>query len=145
MRTHIGLNTSNQLDSPYFVHMVAGLGTGMFLFDDVGCPVNPFDNNANRQNCGGQSPAERFAANAFNNVKYDLDRMVQADGQTNTSSAHPLLYRGNIGRTTANSQMSGTLPREMLEKLADPNLGLILDSWLDANGNAQGNAANFLQ
>jgi hypothetical protein len=41
--------------------------------------------------------------------------------------------------------MSGPLNRQLIEKLSDPNQGLILDSWLDANGNAQGNAADFIQ
>jgi hypothetical protein len=145
LREHIGQNTNNQLDSPYFVHMVAGLGTGLFLFDANGCPVNPFDNDANRQNCGGVSPADRFADTAFTTVKYDLDRQVEINGQSNVSTAHPMLSRGRVVRNAANSQMSGPLPINMLEKLADPVNGVVLDSWLDANSNAQGNAANFLR
>jgi hypothetical protein len=145
LREHIGQNTNNQLDSPFFVHMVAGLGTGLFLFDANGCPVNPFDNDANRQNCGGVSPADRFADTAFTTVKYDLDRQVEINGQSNVSTAHPMLNRGRVVRNAANSQMSGPLPINMLEKLADPVNGVVLDSWLDANSNAQGNAANFLR
>ena len=32
-----------------------------------------------------------------------------------------------------------------LYRLADPNSLLILDSWIDADGNAQGDAANYIQ
>ena len=41
---HIGANPGNQQNSPYWVHMVAGLGSGLFLFDENGAPVNPLDN-----------------------------------------------------------------------------------------------------
>ena len=43
LRDDIGLNTGNQNNSPLWVHMVAGLGTGLFLFDEDGCPTNPLD------------------------------------------------------------------------------------------------------
>ena len=57
LQQHIGQNTGNHLNSPVFPHMVSGQGTGLFLFDEDGCPVNPLDNQANRQNCNNQSPA----------------------------------------------------------------------------------------
>ena len=34
---------------------------------------------------------------------------------------------------------------QRLQMLADPNVGLVLDSYIDANGDPQGGAANFLQ
>ena len=142
LREHIGLNTGNQLDSPFFVHMVAGLGTSLFLFDVNGCPVNPFDANANRQNCGGNAPADIFDVNT---VAYDLDRIVEIDGQTNSTSIHPRLKDGAPYRDGSNRMMAGPMNRTLLERLADPDLGLVLDAWIDANGNAQGNAANFIQ
>lgn len=149
LQQHIGQNPGNQLNSPYFVHMAAGLGTGLFLFDETGCPVNPLDNNANRQYCPNGAPAANFDANTVNNVvKYNLDRIVQPTGISNASSNHPMKQPGTGGNYrggSLNQNMSGPLGGLYIQKLADPNVGLILDSWIDANGNAQGNAANFIQ
>jgi hypothetical protein len=142
LRDHIGLNTGNQLDSPFFVHMAAGLGTSLFLFDANGCPVNPFDANANRQNCNNNAPADIFDVN---NVVYDLDRIVEADGQTNSTNIHPYIGGGLPLRDGNNRMMAGPLNRLFIERLSDPDLGLVLDSWLDANANAQGDAANYIQ
>ena len=141
---HIGQNPGNQLNSPFFVHTAAGLGSGLFLFDANGCPVNPLDNNANRQNCNGNAPADIFD---LNNVVYDLDRIVQENGVPNAGSANPMINpRGAQLRAGAtNAQMSGPLGGTLIQKLANPQTGRILDSWIDANGNAQGNAANFIQ
>ena len=146
LQADIGLNTGNQNNSPYFVHMAAGLGTGLFQFDDTGCPNNPLDPEANRQYCPNGAPADNFDAN---NTVYDLDRIVENTGVANSSFTHPLIYdeSGETNRRGARSQyLSGTLGTDLLEKLADPdpNVGLHLDSWLDADGNAQGNAADFL-
>ena len=33
----------------------------------------------------------------------------------------------------------------LLEKLTDPSTGVVLDSWLDADGNTQGQAADFVR
>lgn len=41
--------------------------------------------------------------------------------------------------------LAGPLGSTLVQKLADPNVGLILDSWIDANGAAQGYAGNFVQ
>src|SRR5690606_39888007 len=32
LKEHLGQNPGNQLDSPFWVHMAAGLGSGLFLF-----------------------------------------------------------------------------------------------------------------
>ena len=61
---------------------------GTLFFDDEGCPVNPLDANANRQNCNNQSPQDRFN-NQVNNA-YDLDRVVEANGVSNAANAHPM-------------------------------------------------------
>jgi hypothetical protein len=145
LQQHIGQNPGNQLNSPYFVHMAAGLGSGLFLFDETGCPVNPLDNNANRQYCPNGAPADNFDPN---NVVYNLDRIVEFTGISNASSNHPMKQPGvggNYRGGSLNQNMSGPLGGLYIQKLADPNVGLILDSWIDANGNAQGNAANFIQ
>ena len=150
LQVHIGQNTGNQLDSPFFPRMVSGLGTGLFLFDENGCPVNPLDNNANREYCQNQAPANNFNAN---NVVYDLDRIVEFNGTANSSSSHPLLgaqgptaNRGNV----SNSLMAGPLGGQTLFRLmGNPNdannpYGLVLDAWIDADGAPQGNAANYI-
>ena len=72
-------------------------GNIIFLFDETGCPVNPLDNLAARQYCPNGAPADNFAANVANatnndGVFYDLDRIVENDGDANSSSAHPFLY-----------------------------------------------------
>ena len=41
--------------------------------------------------------------------------------------------------------MAGPLGGRVIQKLTDPVTGKVLDSWLDADGNPQGNAAAFLQ
>ncbi len=150
LQQHIGQNTSNQLNSPFWVHMVAGLGTGLYLFDDTACPVNPLDNNTNRFFCNGQSPAQRFAANAFNNVRYDADRHVEWNpttflgGVSNGMGIHPMLNpAGSTLRAgSLNPNHTGPLGATMINKLANTNNaqgGRVLDSWMDANANAQGN------
>jgi len=153
LQQQIGQNTNNQLNSPYYVHMTAGLGTGLLLADSTGCPINPLDNNANRQYCPNGAPATNFNANITNNagVLYDWDKVVQATGNGNVSLTKPLLEAGSLlgpGASLRGSNgpgLSGPLNAQLLTKLADPNAGLVLDSWIDANGAAQGNAANFVQ
>jgi len=152
LQEHIGQNTGNQLNSPFYVRMVSGLGSGLFLFDATGCPVNPLDANANRQYCD-DAPANLFA-DAVNNVVYDLDRIVEYAGIPNSSGAHPMQPppagqppgASRIGAT--NPQMAGPMGSLTIQKLiggADLNTARILDSWIDADGNAQGDAANFIQ
>ena len=146
LQQHIGQNPGNQLNSPIWVHMAAGLGSGLYLFDATGCPVNPLDNNANRQYCPDGAPAANFA-NQVNNVVYDLDRVVEFNGVPNANSNHPMQVNSNLRAGATNSQMSGPLGARLLQRLVDPanNQPLLLDSWLDANSNAQGGAANFVQ
>jgi Ribonuclease G/E len=146
LQQHIGQNPGNQLNSPIWVHMAAGLGSGLYLFDATGCPVNPLDNNANRQYCPDGAPAANFA-NQVNNVVYDLDRVVEFNGVPNANSNHPMQVNSNLRAGATNSQMSGPLGARLLQRLVDPanNQPLLLDSWLDADSNAQGGAANFVQ
>jgi hypothetical protein len=144
LREHIGQNTGNQLNSPMWVHMVAGLGSGLFLFDDTGCPENPIDNNANRQYCPDGAPAATFNPN---DVRYNLDGLVEPNGVQNTSSSHPALDRAAVSRLRQGSQspyMSGPLGATLLSKLTDPAVGVVLDSWIDADGQPQGNANAYV-
>ncbi|MCA9490639.1 MAG: hypothetical protein KC621_11995, partial [Myxococcales bacterium] len=105
-------------------------GTGLFLFDAEGCPVNPLDASANRPGCAGETPAERFDGNA---VVYDLDRAVERSGIENVSTRGvnpaPGLRVGALqpGRT-------GPLGATLIERLTDPDVGIVLDTWIDADG-----------
>ncbi|MEQ1566947.1 MAG: hypothetical protein ABMA64_14995 [Myxococcota bacterium] len=142
LQQHIGLNTNNALNSPYYVHMVAGLGTGLLTSDNVGCPTNPLDNNPNRIYCNNGAPAANFDPN---DIVYDWDKATEATGVGNVSMSRPILDVSGIAlRGGGAPTLSGPLNANLLSKLADPNVGLVLDSWVDANGQAQGSAANFI-
>jgi hypothetical protein len=158
LQQHIGQNTGNHLNSPFFPHMVSGQGTALFLFDNEGCPVNPLDDNANRQNCNNQAPQDRFADAINNNtITYDLDRVVEVNGVSNASNAHPMLDPNEPGQGNRNraerdgarnaSKMAGALGQSTIDKLAgDPNsqYRLILDTWIDADGAPAGELQNLI-
>lgn len=144
LRTHFGLNTGNQLGSPFFAHMAAGLGTGMFLFNENGGPVNPIDDNPNRVGALGVAPAS-----AFNpaNVAYDLDRIVEPSGVANGSNNHAWLNPAvgpSLRDGALDPELAGPLGATLIERLSDPDTGIILDSWLDANGASQGSASTYV-
>jgi hypothetical protein len=144
LRQHIGQNPGNQLNSPLWVHMVAGLGSGLFLFDDTGCPENPLDNNAARFYCPDGAPARTFNAN---DVVYNLDGLVEANGVSNAAGSHPAQDRDRMRALrlgASNPYTTGPLGTDIVQMLSDPTVGVVLDSWFDANGAAQGNAATFL-
>lgn len=141
LKEHIGENPSNRLDSPIWVHMVAGLGSGLFLFDETGCPVNPLDGYAARHHCPDGTPADRFALHQTigNVVRYNLDRVVEATGRSNASNGHPM-ENGQPSRLrdgAANPALSGPLGGRLIQKLTDPESGVVLDRWYDADGNLQ--------
>ena len=145
LQEHIGKNPGNQLNSPLWVHMVAGLGSGLFLFDKDGCAVNPLDDDDNRVGCNRTAPANNFN---LANVAFNLDRMVEASGVSNSSSNHPFLSvgQGSVLRTGATLlNMSGPLGSNVIQRLTDRNAGIVLDAWLDADGMPQGNAGPILQ
>jgi len=143
----IGQGTNNAQNDAIWVHMVSGQGSGLFAFDANGCPVNPLDANANRQFCNGAAPADTFA-DQVNNIVYDLDRLVEPTGVANSSGAHPLLNNGSslnrIGSRTPG--IAGPLGIDLLERLTNENVNnvLLLDSYIDSDGNAQGDAANYI-
>jgi hypothetical protein len=122
LQTHLGLNTNNHLDSPYYVHMTVGLGTGLMATDPVGCPVNPLDANANRFFCNGVAPADVFA-DAVNTIKFDMDKAVEFAGGTNASLTKPFIENAGQGvglRSLGNGGFSGPMAPTILEKLAHP-------------------------
>ncbi len=144
LRDHFGRNTGNRMNSPLYVHMVAGLGSGVFLFDANGAPVNPLDTNPNRVGADGVAPAAVFDPA---NVRLNLDRIVEPSGLVNGSNNHQL-FDTSIGPIlrdgAADPTMAGPLGATLIQLLSDPVNGLVLDSWLDPNGAAQGDASGFL-
>ena len=82
---------------------------------------------------------------------YDWDKVVEANGIANVSLTKPLLEAGSLLgagaplRGSGGPGLSGPLNNLLLQKLANPAGGLILDSWVDANGAAQGDAANYIE
>ena len=144
LRDHIGLNPGNQMDSPFFVHQVAGLGSGLFLFDDQGAPVNPLDDEANRAGAGGVAPSANFDPNR---VALNLDRVVSENGRSNASSNHALYESTpvpNLRDGALDPEMAGPLGATLLEMLTDPVNGRVLDSWIDADGVVKGDATNVI-
>ena len=143
LKTHIGLNPGNQLNSPIWVHMVAGLGSGLFLFDDDGGAVNPLDDNAERVGSDNVAPADDFDPGR---VVYDLDRVVEPNGVTNASNNHPMADgEDSVLRDGANDpRMAGPLGMSLIQRLTDPVTGIVLDSWFDADGLPRGGAGAHL-
>jgi len=148
LRQHFGRNTGNQMNSPVWAHMAAGLGTGLFLFDEFGAPVNPLDTFAGRVGAGGIAPSANFNVAR---VKLNLDRVVSSAGAAKGSNNHAWLssalsaFLGAALRDgAADPQLAGPLGTTLVRKLSDPITGIVLDSWLDANGASQGDAINFV-
>ncbi len=139
LRDHIGKNPGNQIDSPLFVHMVAGLGSGLFLCDDQGRPLNPLDDDPNRKGAGDQAPSTYYDPAL---VAMDLDRIVEPDGVANGSNNHML--RNPAGSAlrdgAADPEMCGPLGATLLQRLTDPDTGIVLNSWFDADGLPHGDA-----
>jgi len=142
---HFGRNPGNQLDSPLYPHMVAGLGTGLFLFDQNGAPVNPLDNFAGRKGAGGIAPATIFNATR---VTLNLDRIVEPTGVANGSNNHTWLDESSAGPAlrdgALDTELAGPLGATLIRRLTDPATGIVLDSWLDANGQPRGDASIYL-
>jgi len=138
---HIGKNPGNQLNSPFWVQMVVGLGTGLFLFDANGCPVNPLDRRANHEGCN-DAPANTYDPA---NVVYNLDRVVEPSGVANASNSHPMLngLPSPLRDGARYPKLAGPFGARLLRRLADPAVGLILDSYLDADGRGTGRAKSY--
>lgn len=144
LRQHIGQNPGNSLESPMWVHMVAGLGSGLFLFDEHGCAVNPLDDNPNRIGCDGVAPSTSFDAAR---VRLDLDRIVLENGLSTGSNSHPMFAPGagpNMREGAQNPNQAGPLGAPMIQRLTDHQAGIVLDSWLNSDGEVRGNAGVHL-
>ena len=148
LKQHFGRNTGNQMDSPLWAHMAAGLGTGLFLFDEFGAPVNPLDTNPNRVGAGGIAPATNFNVAR---VRLNLDRIVNDAGVSKGSNNHAwldsafsALLGANLRDGATNPELAGPLGATIIRKLSDPVNGIVLDSWLDADGACQGDAQTYV-
>ncbi|MFT4541878.1 MAG: hypothetical protein ACI841_002239 [Planctomycetota bacterium] len=145
LKSHIGQNPGNQMNSPLWVHQVAGLGSGLFLFDENGCAVNPLDENDNRYGCDGVAPADSFDVDR---ATLNLDRIVDETGASTGSNAHPLSAEGAVAPGlrdgAANPELAGPMGATLLQRLTDPDLGIVLDSWFDADGEAGGRVESVL-
>ncbi|MCP3915596.1 MAG: hypothetical protein GY711_08585 [bacterium] len=144
LKDHIGKNPNNQLDSPIWVHMVAGLGSGVFLFDENGCPTNPLDDHDDRAGCDGVPPSTVWDPA---NVAFNLDTIVEPNGVATGSNNHPMQDPGatpNLRDGALDPNLSGPLGAALLLRLTDPGVGIVLDSWIDADGAIQGDAGDFV-
>jgi len=141
LKQHFGQNTGNQMNSPLWVHMVAGLGSGIWLFNKDGGPLNPLDDNDNRVGSNGVSPKDQWDPA---NVRFNLDRIVDTTGFAFASSNHTFIGPGpgpSFRDGAQNPNLAGPLGKTLIEKLTDPNTGIVLDSWFDADGQPHGAAA----
>ncbi len=144
LKTHFGKNPGNQLDSPLWVNMVAGLGTGLFAFDKDGAAVNPLDTNPNRIGSNGVAPASIWDPA---NITRDLDRIVEASGVSNGSNGHMLFNPGqgpNLRDGSLDPDKCGPLGTTLIQALTDPANGIVLNAWIDADGQLRGDAPNFV-
>lgn len=143
LKQHIGQNPGNQIDSPIWVHMVAGLGSGLFLFDENGAAVNPLDDNPNRFGSDGVAPSTVFSAGR---VRLDLDRIVEGDGVANGSNNHSFLVPGPspLRNGAADPTQPGPLGSTLIQRLTDPATGIVLNSWFDADAQPHGNVSTFV-
>ncbi|MEO0600156.1 MAG: hypothetical protein AAF211_01900 [Myxococcota bacterium] len=141
LQEHIGQNTGNQLNSPFYVHMAAGLPTGLMQFDEFGCPNNPLDNaNFDQRfycdNLNNGTVADNFDANA---TVYSLDDTVEVDGTSNASLSrlqrNPVDFGGLWRDGAEYPNLVGPLGGDLVERLPnpDPNIGIHLDTYYDAN------------
>jgi len=144
LKLHFGQNTGNQMDSPLWAHMAAGLGTGLFLFDANGAPVNPLDTDSQRKGADGIAPAGVFDPLR---VALNLDRFVDELGIAQGSNNHAWLVPNidaSLRDGALDPQMAGPLGASLVRLLSHPTQGLVLDSWIDADGQTRGHAAGFL-
>ncbi len=144
LKEHFGQNTGNQLNSPFWVHGTAGLGSGLYLFDENGAAMNPLDTNANRAGSDGTAPADSFDPAL---VHFNIDRIVEPSGQSNGGNKHPMGEEAvlpSLRDGAQNPGMAGPLGSTLVGRLTDPNTGIILNAWIDADGNAQGDAPGIL-
>ena len=142
LKLHFGQNPGNRLNSPLWVHGVAGLGTGLFLFNREGGAVNDLDENPNRFGSfdPDANPDSRLSPKAQFDITtafFNLDRIVDLTGRAQGSGSHFLLDPGVDFRDgAANPNLAGPLGLTRVRRLTDPTpgVGIILVAWVDADG-----------
>ncbi len=76
----------------------------------------------------------------------NLDRIVREDGTPTGSNSHPttdqVLGASNRGGALQAGPLSGALIQRLTNP--NPNIGIVLDAWLDADGELGGKAADVL-
>jgi hypothetical protein len=140
----IGQNPGNQLDSPVFVHMVAGLGSGLFLFDQDGSPST---RSTPTPTASAATASPRRPHGTARASRSTPDRIVDQDGTSHASNNHSMLDPGagpNRRDGAADPGRPGPLGATLIQRLTDPDTGIVLDSWIDANGTLQGHASDFV-
>ena len=78
---------------------------------------------------------------------FNLDRIVEEDGVSNASNNHALLDPNEdtgLREGATDVGLAGPLGGPLIERLADHENGIVLDSWIDADGLPRGDAAGFL-
>ena len=69
--------------------------------------------------------------------------LVEPDGTPNGSSNHPLIDQSRpspLREGAPDPFMPGPLGATLIQRLTDPTTGIVLDSWLDADADLQGDA-----
>ena len=93
---------------------------------DNGAPANNFD------------PAD---------VVYNLDRIVDPSGMSTGGSTSPMedpVYGAIMRDGSMDPNLTGPLGLSLIRRLSDPTLGIVLDSWLDADGASGGDASTYV-
>jgi hypothetical protein len=144
LKLHFGQNPGNRLDSPLWVHGVVGLGTGLFMFDRNGAAVNPLDANPNRVGSDGIAPATIYDPAR---VALSLDRIVLNTGVAQGSNNHMMMAPPSPNRRdgSLDPNMAGPLGATMIQRLTDPDTGIVLNAWIDADGALRGYASTYVR
>jgi hypothetical protein len=76
-----------------------------------------------------------------------VDDVAPNGGKSLASNNHPMLNPGvgpNLRDGADDPNMSGPLGFSLIQLLTDPDSGLVLDSWVDANGQPGGDASTHI-
>ena len=94
--------------------------------------------------CDGAAPKDKFD---LARVALNLDAIVEATGVSNSSSSQPMRPPNQVPNRrdgSLNPNQAGPLGSTLIRKLTDPATGIVLDSWIDADGQLQGGASGFI-
>ena len=76
-----------------------------------------------------------------------MHRIVDGNGVSQGSNNHPMKDPALPNRRdgAGNPRLSGPLGKILLDRLPDPLNGIVLDSWLDADGAPKGDASTHMK